>query len=66
MIFKEDLEAIFGKRPFDKEDLPLLKSEEKTATALDEKKETNTEEKKEKVIKTEAEGEPEKPLNTLF
>ncbi|OFY86342.1 MAG: peptidase M41 [Bacteroidetes bacterium RIFCSPLOWO2_12_FULL_35_15] len=64
VIFKEDLETIFGKRPFDKEDLPLLKSEEKTVVALEEKKETSTEEKKEEETKTESE--PEKPINTLF
>lgn len=29
VIFKEDLEAIFGKRPFDKEELPLIKQDDK-------------------------------------
>jgi cell division protease FtsH len=29
VIFKEDLEAIFGKRPFDKEELPLIQQDDK-------------------------------------
>ncbi len=68
VIFKEDLETIFGKRPFDKEDLPLLKSENNTTVSIEEKKEENTEDKKteNKVEETKTEGESDKPLNTLF
>lgn len=29
VIFKEDLEAIFGKRPFDKEEMPLIQQDDK-------------------------------------
>lgn len=32
VIFKEDLETIFGKRPFDKEEIPLLKQDEPGAS----------------------------------
>ncbi len=72
VIFKEDLEIIFGKRPFDKEELPLIKSET-TASYTDEinaqmkkeekKEEPNAEEKKSEEKK---DSEPEKPINTLF
>lgn len=55
VIFKEDLETIFGKRPFDKEDLPIPKAVELEA---------KVEEKKED--KPETDNGPEKPVNTLF
>jgi cell division protease FtsH len=29
VIFKEDLESIFGRRPFDKEEIPLIKQADK-------------------------------------
>jgi len=72
VIFKEDLEIIFGKRPFDVEELPLTKAitaETKTGT---EKTEIKTESKKEDKKEDKAKDkpatdlEPEKPLNTLF
>ncbi|MDP1744768.1 MAG: ATP-dependent zinc metalloprotease FtsH [Bacteroidota bacterium] len=55
VIFKEDLETIFGKRPFDKEDLPITKAVELEAKAEDKKEEEPTTDKG-----------PEKPVNTLF
>jgi cell division protease FtsH len=55
VIFKEDLETIFGKRPFDKEDLPIPKAVELEAKAEDKKEDEPTTDKG-----------PEKPVNTLF
>ena len=55
VIFKEDLETIFGKRPFDKEDLPITKAVELEAKVEDKKEEEPTTDKG-----------PEKPVNTLF
>ncbi|MDO9187536.1 MAG: ATP-dependent zinc metalloprotease FtsH [Bacteroidia bacterium] len=55
VIFKEDLETIFGKRPFDKEDLPIPKAVELEAKAEDKKEEEPASDKG-----------PEKPVNTLF
>lgn len=55
VIFKEDLETIFGKRPFDKEDLPITKAVELEAKAEAKKEEEPASEK-----------DPEKPINTLF
>ncbi|MES2138599.1 MAG: ATP-dependent zinc metalloprotease FtsH [Bacteroidota bacterium] len=55
VIFKEDLETIFGKRPFDKEDLPITKAVELEAKAEDKKEDEPTTDKG-----------PEKPVNTLF
>lgn len=74
VIFKEDLEAIFGKRPFDKEEQPMLKEEEETTKTdippilngadLQDKKENEA--KKEKDKDSATDNEPEKPINTLF
>ncbi|MGZ4034275.1 MAG: ATP-dependent zinc metalloprotease FtsH [Bacteroidia bacterium] len=62
VIFKEDLEIIFGKRPFDKEEIPLIKLADTNSNT-----EVKTEEKKEEKKEPEAKGkEPEKPLDTLF
>ncbi|MDQ3046177.1 MAG: ATP-dependent zinc metalloprotease FtsH [Bacteroidota bacterium] len=61
VIFKEDLELIFGKRPFDKEELPLLKSED---TSLNTNSNEHNNEKKEN--DQNPDNEPDKPLNTLF
>ncbi|MES2286569.1 MAG: ATP-dependent zinc metalloprotease FtsH [Bacteroidota bacterium] len=55
VIFKEDLETIFGKRPFDKEDLPITKAVELEAKEEDKKEDEPTTDKG-----------PEKPVNTLF
>lgn len=55
VIFKEDLETIFGKRPFDKEDLPITKAVELEAKVEDKKEGEPTTDKG-----------PEKPVNTLF
>ncbi|MGB3949153.1 MAG: ATP-dependent zinc metalloprotease FtsH, partial [Bacteroidia bacterium] len=76
VIFKEDLEHIFGKRPFEKDELAALaeaKSQEESTIA---EKTTNTtaltdEKKTELVAETsvnepKTETEPEKPKNTLF
>jgi ATP-dependent metalloprotease FtsH len=60
VIFKEDLELIFGKRPFDKEEEPLLKQDSSDNNSS----ETKTEEKKEEEQKINGDAEP--PLNTLF
>lgn len=60
VIFKEDLEKIFGKRKFDKE--------EKPATSKDAKAEVKPEgtEKKETDVETKAEDKTESPSPTLF
>ncbi len=55
VIFKEDLETIFGKRPFDKEDLPIPKAVELEAKAEEKKEDEPT-----------TDNGPEKPVNTLF
>jgi ATP-dependent metalloprotease FtsH len=64
VIFKEDLEIIFGKRPFDKEELPITKAIELDEKAAEVKAEQKNEEKKEDTTKIDK-G-PEKPVNTLF
>lgn len=76
VIFKEDLEQIFGKRPFDKEELPLLKVNENTTSviakpepkkpSLPKSEEKKEEEKKEMPSPPLAGSEPEAPKNTLF
>ena len=72
VIFKEDLEIIFGKRPFDKEDLPLIKADSNISPTAQVVIESKEEEKKEepkseeKKPEEKKDGEPEKPLNTLF
>lgn len=63
VIFKEDLETIFGKRPFDKEEIPLLKQDPSSNGEIEQAKK-DTETKKED--KPKSNGEPDKPLNTLF
>ncbi len=57
VIFKEDLEIIFGKRPFDKEELPMLKLDSTTSSTSETKTETKT--------KTE-ETKEEKETNSLW
>ncbi|HEY0031525.1 MAG TPA: ATP-dependent zinc metalloprotease FtsH [Bacteroidia bacterium] len=64
VIFKEDLELIFGKRPFDKEELPLLKAESGISPTAEVKREKTEEEKEED--KKNSGAEPEKPIDTLF
>ncbi len=72
VIFKEDLELIFGKRPFDKEELPLIKADSHISPSAEVKSETKVEEKKEepkaeeKKAEEKKDTEPEKPINTLF
>jgi cell division protease FtsH len=74
VIFKEDLENIFGKRPFDKEEVPMLKEDPENYTDSvnskmnnEEKQEAkDQEEKKKKEEDKNKGGESEKPLNTLF
>lgn len=72
VIFKEDLENIFGKRPFDKEEIPLIKADSNISPSAEVKIETKAEEKKEepkaeeKKPEEKKDSEPEKPLNTLF
>lgn len=73
VIFKEDLENIFGKRPFDKEEIPLIKSEQGVNTTElknELKKDPEASDKKKEEPKTEdkpkADNEPGKPMNTLF
>ncbi len=65
VIFKEDLEAIFGKRPFDIEELPLLKLSEVDSTTEADAQSKKTEENK-KEDEKKADNEPVKPINTLF
>ncbi|MCW3083595.1 MAG: cell division protein FtsH [Bacteroidetes bacterium] len=65
VIFKEDLEMIFGKRPFDKEEQIQIKAEypsENTSTTAEVKTEEKKEDKKEEPENNEA----DKPSNTLF
>ncbi len=63
VIFKEDLEIIFGKRPFDKEENLLIKLDPNTTSTTEVKSET----KEEKADNEQrADGESEKSLNTLF
>lgn len=69
VIFKEDLELIFGKRPFDIEELPLMKAAVIESKTEQEKTEIKGEEKKEDEKKGDnptTDIEPEKPVNTLF
>ncbi len=63
VIFKEDLETIFGKRPFDKEELPLLQQDDKNpANSTLPPAENNNPEAKSKSAEN---GQPT-PLDTLF
>jgi hypothetical protein len=64
VIFKEDLETIFGKRPFDKEELPLLAQDEKNPanSTLPPAENKNTEEKSQ----TSENGRSTTPQDTLF
>jgi ATP-dependent metalloprotease FtsH len=67
VIFKEDLETIFGKRPFDKEELPLLKQDEKNpanSTLPPPEEKENKEEKSPASEKSE--NGKITPLDTLF
>ncbi len=68
VIFKEDLETIFGKRTFDVADIPLLKVEETETKKIEEEKPvaTSSEEKNKKEEEPKATQETEKPSNTLF
>ncbi len=67
VIFKEDLEIIFGKRPFDREELPLIKADSNISPTAEVQVETKEEEKKEEPKAEEKKDtEPEKPINTLF
>ncbi|MCX6296447.1 MAG: ATP-dependent zinc metalloprotease FtsH [Bacteroidetes bacterium] len=67
VIFKEDLELIFGKRPFDSEELPLIKEKTEPSYTEEINAQTKNEEKKEEDKSGEKiEGDSEKPLNTLF
>ncbi len=80
VIFKEDLELIFGKRPFDKDELPIpkavelesiiaeakaeAKAEVNVELKIESKSESKPEDKKEDDKKNDKE--PEQPLSTLF
>ena len=73
VIFKEDLELIFGKRPFDKDVLPLINPVEPESKANAENNQKTIEGKKEEDVLKDTKGEvvlkdieSEKPLNTLF
>ena len=64
VIFKEDLEAIFGKRPFDKEELPLIQQDDKNpANSTLPPAESNNSDTK---PSTSAESGLGKPQDTLF
>ncbi len=65
VIFKEDLETIFGKRPFDKDEVLLLKVESTTSDTIN--TEIKNEEPKEEVTaEVKKENSSEKPKDTLF
>jgi cell division protease FtsH len=71
VIFKEDLETIFGKRPFDKEEIPLLKLDQNSDAEIEKAKESSPENNNGQADKKKGDtpknnDEPEKPLNTLF
>ncbi len=68
VIFKEDLETIFGKRPFDKEEVPLLKVEEISASAETKNAQINKEEPQQQEVAPEEKKDSgtEKPKDTLF
>jgi cell division protease FtsH len=73
VIFKEDLELIFGKRPFDKDELPLLKVTENTTASIEPASVTTTEVKEEKKTEEKKDEAPsdsgnstETPKSTLF
>jgi AFG3 family protein len=71
VIFKEDLETIFGKRPFDVEEIPLIKSEPTNELSAADAKPATTEtptasETTSETKPSETGKEPEKPINTLF
>ena len=69
VIFKEDLETIFGKRPFDKEELPLIQQDDKNASSTTASS-ASSEEKGDKEDKSPASEKSENgkitPLDTLF
>lgn len=58
VIFKEDLELIFGKRPFDKEEQPMLLENQNQSELADKNKENGENQNSNET--------PEQPLNTLF
>jgi cell division protease FtsH len=62
VIFKEDLETIFGRRPFDKEEIPLLKQDVNSDAEI-EKAKKDSESKGDGPEKNKG---PESPLSTLF
>lgn len=67
VIFKEDLETIFGKRPFDKEELPLLQQDEKTQANAERSSSGEKENKEDNSSASEkSENGKIKPLDTLF
>jgi cell division protease FtsH len=70
VIFKEDLETIFGKRPFDKEEIPLLKLDDNMNNSEIEQakkdSEKNAAENPQGDNAPKGNSEPEKPLDTLF
>ncbi|MES2592536.1 MAG: ATP-dependent zinc metalloprotease FtsH [Bacteroidota bacterium] len=66
VIFKEDLEHIFGKRPFDKEELPLIKAESTELGSIEGSTSDEAGSTLEKKEDPSSDKESEKPLNTLF
>ncbi len=66
VIFKEDLEIIFGKRTFDKDLLSLEKTTEAPVKTEDSKVQPAIEKPKEEKKEDKNPGPPEKPLDTLF
>jgi ATP-dependent metalloprotease FtsH len=65
VIFKEDLETIFGKRPFDKDEVLLLKVESTTSDTINTQIK-NEEPKEEATAEVKKENSSEKPKDTLF
>ncbi len=65
VIFKEDLETIFGKRPFDKDEVPLLKVESTTSDSINAQIK-NEEPKEDATAEVKKENSSDKPKDTLF
>ncbi|MCW3104447.1 MAG: ATP-dependent metalloprotease FtsH [Bacteroidetes bacterium] len=69
VIFKEDLETIFGRRPFDKEEIPLLKLDDNMNNSEIEQAKKDSEKKEDKPENNDGpkgSDTPDKPSNTLF
>jgi ATP-dependent metalloprotease FtsH len=66
VIFKEDLEIIFGRRPFDKEEIAVIENHKTELPAAEEANNTVEKSSINSETKTEEEVSEEKPKDTLF